>query len=136
MYFNYIYVELILIMFIRSHSYISEWETTGFGANSPVTVTSNIRVTTKVAVHALLSKELRDVGSALVYNMVIKEVKTAVSLPFFISFHVLIVLFHREFCVFVLLGFVCFTNKRLGVTTSIRSILPKESKSKVRGGVA
>lgn len=34
----------------------------------------------------------------------------------------------------MLLGFVCFTNKRLGVTTSIRSILPKESKSKVRGG--
>ncbi len=49
-------------------------------------MTSNIRVTTKVAVHALLSKELRDVGSALVYNMVIKEVKTAVSLHFFHHF--------------------------------------------------
>ncbi|ODN04797.1 hypothetical protein Ocin01_01900 [Orchesella cincta] len=59
--------------------YISEWETVGFGANSGVSVTSNIRVTTKVAVHALLCKELRDVGSALVYNMVAKEVKTAVS---------------------------------------------------------
>jgi len=56
--------------------YISEWETSGFG--SQLMVTSNIRVTTKVAVHALLSKELRDVGSALVYNMVAKEVKTAV----------------------------------------------------------
>lgn len=72
--------NLLLIITVRR--YISEWETTGFGANSPVTVTSNIRVTTKVAVHALLSKELRDVGSALVYNMVIKEVKTAVSLIF------------------------------------------------------
>ncbi|CAL8113708.1 unnamed protein product [Orchesella dallaii] len=56
--------------------YISEWETVG--VNSGVSVTSNIRVTTKVAVHALLCKELRDVGSALVYNMVAKEVKTAV----------------------------------------------------------
>lgn len=60
--------------------YISEWETVGFGGpGAPPAVTSNIRVTTKVAVHALLSKELRDVGSALVYNMVAKEVKTAVS---------------------------------------------------------
>lgn len=98
-----LYVELIIMLIIRSHSYISEWETTGFGANSPVTVTSNIRVTTKVAVHALLSKELRDVGSALVYNMVIKEVKTAVSLPFFISFSC----FNRLVSQGVLFVFLC-----------------------------
>lgn len=54
--------------------YISEWEnTTGAGG-----LTSNIRVTTKVGVHALLSKEFKDIGSALVYNMMSKEVKTAV----------------------------------------------------------
>jgi hypothetical protein len=53
--------------------YISEWENEARG------ITSNIRVTTKVAVHALLDKELRDIGSAVVFNMLAKEVKTAVS---------------------------------------------------------
>jgi hypothetical protein len=48
--------------------YISEWENDAKG------VTSNIRVTTKVGVHALLSKEFKDIGSALVYNMMSKEV--------------------------------------------------------------
>ncbi|CAG7724476.1 unnamed protein product [Allacma fusca] len=52
--------------------YISEWDMEGRGQ------TSNIRVTTKVGVHALLSKDFKDVGSALVYNMLAKEVKTAV----------------------------------------------------------
>lgn len=52
--------------------YISEWDNEGKGA------TSNIRVTTKIGVHALLSKELKDVGSALIYNIVTKEVKSAV----------------------------------------------------------
>ena len=54
-------------------SYISEWDNDGKG------LTSNIRVTTKVGVHALLSKDFKDVGSALIYNMVTKEVKSAVS---------------------------------------------------------
>lgn len=31
-----------------------------------------------MAVHALLSKEFKDIGSALVYNFLMKEVKTAV----------------------------------------------------------
>ncbi|XP_021956170.1 uncharacterized protein LOC110852407 isoform X2 [Folsomia candida] len=52
--------------------YISEWDNEGKGA------TSNIRVTTKIGVHALLSKELKDVGSALIYNIVTKEVKSAI----------------------------------------------------------
>ncbi|XP_047994955.1 uncharacterized protein LOC125233129 [Leguminivora glycinivorella] len=53
--------------------YISEWEVDG----QPV---SNIRVTTKVAVHATLSEDatLRDIGTALMYNMATKEVKTVV----------------------------------------------------------
>lgn len=44
--------------------------------------TSNIRVTTKVGVHALLSKEFKDVGSALIYNTVTKEVRTKESLEY------------------------------------------------------
>lgn len=53
--------------------YISEWEHNG----QPL---SNIRATTKVAVHACLSAdpELRDVGTALMYNIATKEVKTVV----------------------------------------------------------
>jgi hypothetical protein len=47
--------------------YISEWDVEGRGQ------TSNIRVTTKVGVHALLSKDYKDIGSALVYNMLAKE---------------------------------------------------------------
>ncbi|CAG7823371.1 unnamed protein product, partial [Allacma fusca] len=46
--------------------YISEWDTDR-GQQS------NIRVTTKVGVHALLSKDYKDIGSALVYNMLAKE---------------------------------------------------------------
>ncbi|XP_048482690.1 uncharacterized protein LOC105390281 isoform X2 [Plutella xylostella] len=51
--------------------YISEWES----RHGPL---SNIRVTTKVAVHALLSEDeqLKDVGTALMYNIALKEVKT------------------------------------------------------------
>ncbi|XP_063898234.1 uncharacterized protein LOC110378481 isoform X2 [Helicoverpa armigera] len=53
--------------------YISEWEHNG----QPL---SNIRATTKVTVHACLSAdpELRDVGTALMYNIATKEVKTVV----------------------------------------------------------
>ncbi|KAF5295186.1 hypothetical protein FQR65_LT10574 [Abscondita terminalis] len=53
--------------------YISEWTYN----NQPI---SNIRVTTKVAVHSLLSDipELQDRGSAIVYNMACKEVKSVV----------------------------------------------------------
>ncbi|XP_072931605.1 uncharacterized protein [Epargyreus clarus] len=53
--------------------YISEWEADGKQL-------SNIRVTTKVCVHCLLSDdaELRDVGTALLYNVATKEVKTVV----------------------------------------------------------
>ncbi|KAF5285885.1 hypothetical protein FQA39_LY04346 [Lamprigera yunnana] len=49
--------------------YISEWTYN----NQPI---SNIRVTTKVGVHSLLSDlpELQDTGSAIIYNMACKEV--------------------------------------------------------------
>ncbi|KAL4707497.1 hypothetical protein ACJJTC_000249 [Scirpophaga incertulas] len=53
--------------------YISEWEAEGM-------TLSNIRVTIKVSVHCSLSEdeELRDVGTALMYNIATKEVKTVV----------------------------------------------------------
>ncbi|XP_068632236.1 uncharacterized protein [Battus philenor] len=53
--------------------YISEWEANG-------RTLSNIRVTTKVCVHCALSEEpeLRDAGTALLYNVATKEVKTVV----------------------------------------------------------
>ncbi|KAK4874626.1 hypothetical protein RN001_013986 [Aquatica leii] len=53
--------------------YISEWTYN----NQPI---SNIRVTTKVAVHSLLSDipELQDRGAAIMYNMACKEVKSVV----------------------------------------------------------
>jgi len=53
--------------------YISEWT---YGT----TTLCNIRSTVKVAVHCLLSQSpnLQDIGSALVYNLGIKEVKTVV----------------------------------------------------------
>ena len=53
--------------------YISEWEYNN-------QVISNIRVTTKVSVHCLLSScpTLQDVGTALLYNIATKEVKTVV----------------------------------------------------------
>ncbi|CAH2036871.1 unnamed protein product, partial [Iphiclides podalirius] len=53
--------------------YISEWEANGHQL-------SNIRVTTKVCVHCALSEEaeLRDAGTALLYNVATKEVKTVV----------------------------------------------------------
>jgi len=55
--------------------YISEW--TAPHTTSPL---SNIRVTTKVAVTALLSDRpaLQERGSAIIYNLAIKEVKTVV----------------------------------------------------------
>lgn len=64
--------------------YISEW--TAPHTTSPL---SNIRVTTKVAVTALLSDNanLQDKGSAIIYNLAIKEVKTVVGIQFqFYSF--------------------------------------------------
>jgi hypothetical protein len=59
--------------------YISEW--TAPHTTSPL---SNIRVTTKVAVTALLSDNplLQDRGSAIIYNLAIKEVKTVVGIQF------------------------------------------------------
>lgn len=53
--------------------YISEWTY----CNQQ---TSNIRVTTKVAVHSLLAEDadLQDRGSAIVHNLACKEVKTVV----------------------------------------------------------
>nr|BAN20730.1 conserved hypothetical protein [Riptortus pedestris] len=53
--------------------YISEWS---YNNNQM----SNIRVTTKVAVNALLSDdvEMQDRGSAIIYNIATKEVKTVV----------------------------------------------------------
>ena len=57
--------------------YISEW--TAPHTTSPL---SNIRVTTKVAVTALLSdnSHLQDRGTAIIYNLAIKEVKTVVGI--------------------------------------------------------
>lgn len=53
--------------------YISEWAFNG-------QQTSNIRATTKVVVHSLLSScpKLQELGTALSYNLGIKEVKTVV----------------------------------------------------------
>ncbi|KAL3273692.1 hypothetical protein HHI36_015122 [Cryptolaemus montrouzieri] len=53
--------------------YISEWTFMG-------KTLSNIRVTTKVGVHCLLADDavLQDRGSAIIYNMACKEVKTVV----------------------------------------------------------
>ncbi|XP_045497438.1 uncharacterized protein LOC123695586 isoform X1 [Colias croceus] len=53
--------------------YISEWEHRGHAL-------SNIRVTTKVCVQCMLSEqtELRECGTALLYNIASKEVKTVV----------------------------------------------------------
>ncbi|XP_014244434.1 uncharacterized protein LOC106663816 isoform X5 [Cimex lectularius] len=53
--------------------YISEWSYNNMQI-------SNIRVTTKVAVNALLSEdeEMRDRGTAIIYNLATKEVKTVV----------------------------------------------------------
>lgn len=53
--------------------YISEWQYN----NQSI---SNIRASTKVAVHCLLSPcpRLKDIGTALVHNLACKEVKTVV----------------------------------------------------------
>ncbi|XP_046805075.1 uncharacterized protein LOC111684104 [Lucilia cuprina] len=53
--------------------YISEWDYNG-------QTLSNIRVTTKVAVHCILSScpVLKNIGSMILYNVAIKEVKTVV----------------------------------------------------------
>ncbi|XP_005187967.1 uncharacterized protein LOC101890208 [Musca domestica] len=53
--------------------YISEWEYMG-------QTISNIRVTTKVAVHCILSNcpALKNTGTMMLYNIAIKEVKTVV----------------------------------------------------------
>lgn len=61
--------------------YISEW-------NFNNQQTSNIRVTTKVAVHCLLSDipVLQDRGSAIIHNLACKEVKTVVCIILLIQF--------------------------------------------------
>ncbi|XP_037950781.1 uncharacterized protein LOC119681610 [Teleopsis dalmanni] len=53
--------------------YISEWDYNG-------QTLSNIRVTTKVTVHCILSNcpQLKNIGSMILYNIAIKEVKTVV----------------------------------------------------------
>lgn len=55
--------------------YISEWEYNG-------QTISNIRVTTKLAVHCILSNcpQLKNIGSMILYNIAIKEVKTVVGI--------------------------------------------------------
>lgn len=57
--------------------YISEWTYNN-------QQTSNIRVTTKVAVHSLLSDlpVLQERGSAIIHNLACKEVKTVVCIIF------------------------------------------------------
>lgn len=67
--------------------YISEW------AQGNQTV-SNIRATTKVVVHCLLSAcpKLQELGTALTYNLGIKEVKTVVKYQCFSFFLLFIIL--------------------------------------------
>lgn len=73
--------------------YISEWSHN----NQQI---SNIRVSTKVAVHSLLSEDqnLKDVGSAIVHNLACKEVKTVVCIVtnyyFYISQYSFYLLFY------------------------------------------
>lgn len=57
--------------------YISEWSYN----NQSI---SNIRVTTKVGVHSLLSDRpaLQDRGTAIIHNLACKEVKTVVCIYF------------------------------------------------------
>lgn len=57
--------------------YISEWSY----CNQTI---SNIRVTTKVCVHALLADDpvLQDRGTAIVHNLACKEVKTVVGINY------------------------------------------------------
>lgn len=66
--------------------YISEWSAGG----PPL---SNIRVTTKVCVHGVLAPEpaLRDAGTALLYNVATKEVKTVVCIaPYYTPSNIII----------------------------------------------
>ena len=51
---------------------------------------SNIRVTTKVAVNALLgdTPTLQDYGSAIMHNLATKEVKAAVCIHDIINYHI------------------------------------------------
>lgn len=76
--FNFICVEQLANMFENLSSsewllYISEWQ----HQNQSI---SNIRVTTKVAVHSLLSNsdDLQIRGAAIIHNLACKEVKTVV----------------------------------------------------------
>lgn len=57
--------------------YISEWQHQDQNISNNI---SNIRVTTKVAVHSLLSnsEDLQIRGAAIIYNLACKEVKTVV----------------------------------------------------------
>lgn len=57
--------------------YISEWQHQDQNVSSNI---SNIRVTTKVAVHSLLSnsEDLQIRGAAIIHNLACKEVKTVV----------------------------------------------------------
>lgn len=65
--------------------YISEWPHN----NQQI---SNIRVSTKVAVHSLLSEDenLKDIGSAIVHNLACKEVKTVVCIVTFFPYFLLL----------------------------------------------
>lgn len=57
--------------------YISEWQHQDQNISNNI---SNIRVTTKVAVHSLLSnsEDLQIRGAAIIHNLACKEVKTVV----------------------------------------------------------
>ena len=81
--------------------YISEWTYNGQNI-------SNIRVTTKVAVHSLLSDRalLQDRGAAIIHNLACKEVKTVVCISFF-------PIFYRSRITF--LHHVCFGQLFVGV---------------------
>lgn len=69
--------------------YISEWQ----HQNQNI---SNIRVTTKVAVHSLLSnsEDLQIRGAAIIHNLACKEVKTVVCI-LTVRINILIRLFRR-----------------------------------------
>ena len=81
MYFNFLFSFQFANLFENNSSaewtlYISEWATPGSSMDL-----SNIRVTTKVAVNALLgdTPTLQEYGSAIMYNLGTKEVKAAVN---------------------------------------------------------
>lgn len=88
--------------------YISEWQYQSQNI-------SNIRVTTKVAVHSLLSDspELQMRGTAVVHNLACKEVKTVVCIAGFYYYFPRVLCY---LCYYRRGGGLCFTfDVRIGL---------------------